>query len=335
MTRLGVAALICLVLLTAATAGRAHITATGLAVVSVAGATIEYHLTVVVAELPEHAAALVAGAVDGEASSVDRLGEALRTRVTFHVGDATCRPGRGSIQGSRLGDGRATLSMAFRCPSAPGRLSIRDDWGDVFGEHYRTIARLALNDAAYELVFTPETREATVAAGRRDASSLAGFFRLGVEHILTGYDHLFFLAALLLRGGRLVSLLKIVTAFTVAHSVTLALGVLGVVTVPSRLVEPVIAASIVWVALENALRRDAPSARWIVSFAFGLVHGFGFAAALDPLACPPDGSPLRCSASTSAWRLDKHAWSRCSFRYSRRCGTPHGSRGSCRAPRSP
>jgi hypothetical protein len=90
----------------------------------------------------------------------------------------------------------------------------------------------------------------------------------------------------LLRGGRLLSLLKIITAFTVAHSITLALAVLGVVTIPGRVVEPAIAASIVWVAVEN-LRRGAPSQRWLVSFVFGLVHGFGFASAIEPLALPP------------------------------------------------
>jgi hydrogenase/urease accessory protein HupE len=146
--------------------------------------------------------------------------------------------------------------------------------------------RLEIDGSPRELVFTPESREAPVDAGAAQVSTLA-FVRLGIEHILTGYDHLLFLAALLLRGGRLVSLLKIITAFTGAHSVTLALAVLGVVTVPDRLVEPVIAASIVWVAVENVLRRDAPPTRWLVSFAFGLVHGFGFASALEPLALPP------------------------------------------------
>jgi HupE / UreJ protein len=284
MTRATVVA--CVALLVVATAARAHITATGLAVISVAGATIEYRLTVGGAELPERAATLVAAAVDGEASSVERLGTMLRTRVAFRVDGSPCPPGHGRIQGSRLGDGRVTLSMTFRCPSPPGRLSIRDDWAEEFGEHYRTIARLQLDGATREVVFTPQTRETSVEAGRRHVSPVGGFFRLGVEHILGGYDHLLFLAALLLRGGGLASLLKIITAFTVAHSLTLALAVLGVFTVPSRLVEPVIAASIVWVAVENVVRREAASTRWIVSFAFGLVHGFGFAAALDPLALP-------------------------------------------------
>jgi hydrogenase/urease accessory protein HupE len=127
----------------------------------------------------------------------------------------------------------------------------------------------------------------TIDVGATRSVSSGGFFRLGVEHILTGYDHLLFLAALLLPGGRLVALLKIVTAFTVAHSITLALAVLGVATLPDRLVECAIALSIVWVALENVLVPHAPSRRWIVSFLFGLVHGFGFASTLTALDLPP------------------------------------------------
>jgi hydrogenase/urease accessory protein HupE len=156
----------------------------------------------------------------------------------------------------------------------------------VFGEHYRTIARIEGPGGIREAVFLPDAREATVELGRSESGHGASFFRLGVEHILTGYDHLLFLLAVLLRGGRLVSLLKIITAFTVAHSITLALAVLGLVTIPGRVVEPVIAASIIWVALENILLRGAPSQRWLVSFLFGLVHGFGFASAIETLALP-------------------------------------------------
>jgi hypothetical protein len=142
-----------------------------------------------------------------------------------------------------------------------------------------------------QLAFEPGAREGRVAIGvpappRADG----GFFRLGVEHILTGYDHLLFLAALLLRGGRLGSLFQIITAFTVAHSVTLALAVSGLVVLPGRLVEPLIAASIVWVAAENLLvRKGPPPHRWRVAFAFGLVHGFGFASILVPLSLPAAG----------------------------------------------
>ena len=134
----------------------------------------------------------------------------------MRAGDTPCRPGRALIQGSRLGDGRVTLELTIECPAPPARLVIRDDWFDLFGEHYRTIARIETPDGAREAAFLPDAREATIALGAATPSGHGGgFFRLGIEHILTGYDHLLFLVALLLRGGRLLSLLKIITAFTV------------------------------------------------------------------------------------------------------------------------
>lgn len=122
---------------------------------------------------------------------------------------------------------------------------------------------------------------------------------LGIEHILLGIDHLLFVLALLLlvRGvGRLVAT---VTAFTVAHSVTLGAATLGLVHVPSAPVEAIIALSILFLASELA-RRGAPGARedlttrfpWLVAFAFGLLHGFGFAGALSEVGVPASAVPL-------------------------------------------
>ena len=264
----------------------AHTTSTGLATVAVSGSTVDYRLTVLLNELPDETARLLASAADGDAVSVERVALELRRRITVRSGDTSCRPGRAVIQGSRLGDGRLTLELTMTCPSPPTRLAIRDDWFELFGEHYRTVARIETSSGPREAVFLPDARETTIELGGHTTGSGAGFFRLGIEHILTGYDHLLFLLALLLRGGRLLSLLKIITAFTVAHSITLALAVLGIVSIPDRIVEPAIALSIVWVALENLLRKNAPSQRWLVSFFFGLVHGFGFASAIEPLKLP-------------------------------------------------
>lgn len=110
--------------------------------------------------------------------------------------------------------------------------------------------------------------------------SFANFLSLGVKHILTGYDHLLFLLGLLLVARGFVSALNIITSFTIAHSITLAVATLNVVQIPSRIVEPLIAASIVFVGIENLLRGDIPNARRMVAFGFGLIHGFGFASAL-------------------------------------------------------
>jgi hydrogenase/urease accessory protein HupE len=112
------------------------------------------------------------------------------------------------------------------------------------------------------------------------ARSFTNFFCLGVKHILTGYDHLLFLFGLLLVAHGFFSSLGIITSFTIAHSITLAVATLHLVQIPSRIVEPLIAASIVFVGIENLLRGDIPTARRMVAFGFGLIHGFGFASAL-------------------------------------------------------
>lgn len=110
------------------------------------------------------------------------------------------------------------------------------------------------------------------------------FIKLGVEHIWTGYDHLLFLFALLVVCRSFRSIVGIVSCFTLAHSLTLALATLNVVNLPSRLVEAAIAASIVFVGVENLWRRgEEPRGRWALTFAFGLIHGFGFASVLRDL----------------------------------------------------
>ena len=106
------------------------------------------------------------------------------------------------------------------------------------------------------------------------------FLKLGFEHILEGYDHLLFLAALLVTGGTFARMAGIVTAFTLAHSLTLALAALGLFTLPPEPVELGIALSIVYVGIENLRGRGHGDRRWLVTFVFGLIHGFGFAGIL-------------------------------------------------------
>lgn len=125
--------------------------------------------------------------------------------------------------------------------------------------------------------------------GTRTDSIAAEFFALGIRHILSGYDHLLFLGALLLGVRRLGDVVKTVTAFTVAHSITLLLAVLGFIRAPAVIVEPLIAASIVYVGLENLVRHPVDS-RWKLTFVFGLIHGFGFAGALQELGIGTHGT---------------------------------------------
>jgi hydrogenase/urease accessory protein HupE len=112
------------------------------------------------------------------------------------------------------------------------------------------------------------------------AGSFADFLLLGVKHILTGYDHLLFLFGLLVVIRRFVSSLKVITCFTIAHSITLAAATFSLVQIPSRVVEPLIATSIVYVGVENLLRGDDPKGRHFLTFGFGLIHGLGFASVL-------------------------------------------------------
>jgi hydrogenase/urease accessory protein HupE len=117
------------------------------------------------------------------------------------------------------------------------------------------------------------------------------FLLLGVEHILVGYDHLLFLFALLLVTTRLRQLIGVVSAFTAAHSITLIAAALGAVRLPASIVEPAIAATIIYVGVENFFVRDARR-RWLLTFALGLVHGFGFAGLVAEMGLPATGRVL-------------------------------------------
>jgi hypothetical protein len=147
------------------------------------------------------------------------------------------------------------------------------------------LAKIRFRDTLTEHVFTRENSTVTVTAGEGLLGTVRRFFSLGVEHIATGYDHILFLLALLLIGGGLRALVGVVTAFTLAHSITLALATLDLVALPSRLVESAIALSIAWVALENVVF-DRAHGRWRITFLFGLIHGFGFASILRAMHLP-------------------------------------------------
>jgi hydrogenase/urease accessory protein HupE len=166
---------------------------------------------------------------------------------------------------------------------------------------YRVIAQIVWLDGSSRTEVMSEDRPSvqlhgvTSDAGAGELSALAGAYaRLGVEHILTGFDHLLFVLGLLLLVGQGRRLILTITAFTLAHSVTLAAGVLGLVSPPRAAVEAVIALSILLVAVEcmkpgPSLTRRAP---WAVAFGFGLLHGFGFAGALEEIGLPPGQVPL-------------------------------------------
>jgi len=108
------------------------------------------------------------------------------------------------------------------------------------------------------------------------------FFNLGWRHILEGYDHLLFLTGLVIVTTSWRSLLKVISAFTIAHSTTLVLCSLGIISLDARITETLIAASIAYVGIENVVRKKYDS-RWIISGSFGLIHGAGFSGHLTDL----------------------------------------------------
>ncbi|MBS0474895.1 MAG: HupE/UreJ family protein [Proteobacteria bacterium] len=123
------------------------------------------------------------------------------------------------------------------------------------------------------------------------------YFVTGIEHILFGYDHLLFVVALVLLLERLIAVAKAVTAFTVAHSITLVGTTLGLLGLPQNPVESVIALSIIFLAVEIAKRvpgqpRLSERVPWVVAFLFGLLHGFGFAGALKEIGLPEGEVPM-------------------------------------------
>jgi hydrogenase/urease accessory protein HupE len=207
--------------------------------------------------------------------------------VTAHIAvtaaGKACAPGTAALAPD--GDG-----VIFR-----NRFSCRDVGGDIV---YRSTVLTDVDPAARQVVLIGEGENApqalldaintavTLSAPAPSLlSTLERYLVTGIEHIFLGYDHIAFLVAVVLWARRLVPVIKVVTAFTIAHSITLSLATLNVVVIPSAIVEPAIAASIVYVAVENFFTRNIDG-RWRVTFVFGLVHGFGFAGALREIGLP-------------------------------------------------
>lgn len=176
--------------------------------------------------------------------------------------------------------GQPYVEARLRGP-APGakRLVLRvTALSDLYSSH-RNLSEVVSGPVRQQFVFQGGNAWTVDLAAQGRLAAAREFLVLGVEHIATGYDHVLFLVGVLLVGETLRQVVAIVTSFTVAHSVTLALATLGLVAPPPRLVEAVIALSIVYVGVENILARRVRR-RWLLTFGFGLVHGFGFAGIL-------------------------------------------------------
>ncbi len=207
-------------------------------------------------------------------------------RRTIIQADASACTSR--FESAKLGETDAVeIRATFTCEHAPRHLSIDCEFWESLAAGHRHIALVELggHESTLLAAFSQKKLEADAGPSARPTTSFGAMVLTGIEHILTGYDHLAFLLGLILLGGRVRSLLGTITAFTIAHSISLALATLHVVSVGPRIVEPAIALSIAYVGIENLFVKDG-SKRWRITFPFGLIHGFGFAGALQELDLP-------------------------------------------------
>ncbi len=178
------------------------------------------------------------------------------------------------------------LDLTYVFPQQVLALEMTSTLPDVLGPGHVHLATFILNGRLQEQILDNRNRTVffTQTSGTR-WQTLQRFVWLGIQHIATGYDHLAFLLGLLIATASLRSLVKVITSFTVAHSITLALATFNLVVLPSRFTESMIALSILYVAVENLVRKRAID-RWKLTFLFGLVHGFGFSNVLREMQLP-------------------------------------------------
>ena len=182
------------------------------------------------------------------------------------------------------------LSGHVALKQAPRKIRVSANFLDHFGNNHVFLIRMERSGRVETGFLNQQTLSADFIFQKERSlwQQSFEFIRLGVKHIFLGYDHLLFLLAILIVGGRSSSLLKIVTSFTVAHSLTLSIAALGWLEVAPRWTESAIAFSVAYVGIENLFLRSVDH-RWKLTFFFGLAHGFGFASVLRELGLPTRG----------------------------------------------
>jgi hypothetical protein len=189
------------------------------------------------------------------------------------------------------------LDATFSCAGAPAHLHLDFGFLDLLPADHRHLASVDFGRGVADDLARPDHPDFDVEVGAPVVRGLWSFVRGGIEHILTGVDHLAFLLALVLGGtlaagtGRLRALVAMLTAFTLGHSASLAIATLGGAAPGARLVEPLVALSVAFVGVENIVSRGVRR-RWLVTLPFGFVHGFAFAGGLLTLGLARSELPL-------------------------------------------
>ncbi len=293
-----------LILLGTARPAAAHQSSVVYSDIRVEGAAVDYLLTIASGDLYEAVGgarpeSVSRQAVTSRALEVQRY---LLGRVRVQADGKDC-PGQAHALElvDKAGGFAVRAPLRYLCGVSDADLAVTYDLFFDLDPRHQGFARVRLgNGEPSQHVFRHDARRLSL---RRDVSLLAtalDYLRLGMEHIFTGADHIAFVVGLLLlaplaAGGRtrrgVLYTVKVATAFTLAHSVTLALAALGILTLPSSVVEPGIAATIAFVGAEDLLGK-LPRRRYVITFLFGLVHGLGFASVLAEIGLPRRGFAL-------------------------------------------
>ena len=186
---------------------------------------------------------------------------------------------------------RHAVVLRFRITGPrPGVLRIRTHMFPYDPVHQTFINIYDEGELRQQMIFNADSGEYAYYTGSTQGALavMRTFIPAGIHHILIGPDHVLFLVGLLLLGGTWGALVKIVTAFTVGHSITLSLAALNIVIPPARIIEPAIALSIVFVGTDNLVRGGGRDLRAWAALVFGLVHGFGFANVLREFGLPTE-----------------------------------------------
>jgi len=178
--------------------------------------------------------------------------------------------------------------LRYAVPATPGVVSVSTVMFPYDPVHQTFVNVYEADTLTSQIILDINHTNTEYFAGTRQGvfAVVRKFIPAGIHHILIGPDHLLFLVGLLLLGGSIQRLAMVVTSFTIAHSVTLSLAALNLVTPPARIIEPAIALSIVYVGADNLLARGGRDVRAWIAFAFGFIHGFGFANVLREMELP-------------------------------------------------
>ncbi|WP_428394907.1 HupE/UreJ family protein [Lichenicoccus sp.] len=230
-------------------------------------------------------------------------------RLSLYAGKTLCAPGPVTLLTDQLGDGGyAVLRFVAKCDHVPTSITVQ--YGLMFDldPMHRGLLNVNVDGVPHAAALSPDQPTARFDVSPGYGETVVSFFLTGVHHLLTGIDHMLFVTMLLVPAmfkrrsrshgpdavlvpvarfrGMFIESVKVLSAFTLAHATTLTLSVLHIISIPERVSEAGIALTILITALDNIFH-VIPGKRWPLAFAFGLVHGLGFATALGPLALPP------------------------------------------------